>query len=71
MKRILALVLVLMMSLSLVACGGGAAEESGNAGGDAVNVSVFWYDESDVYLSSVRTALNKELDYLLLYLLFQ
>ena len=62
MKRILAMVLVLMMSLSLVACGGGAAEESGNASGDAVNVSVFWYDESDVYLSSVRTALNKELD---------
>ena len=68
MKRILALVLVLMMSLSLVACGGGgAAEESGGesggaSGGDAVNVSVFWYDESDVYLSSVRTALNKELD---------
>lgn len=27
-----------------------------------LKVSVFWYDESDVYLSSVRDALNKELD---------
>ena len=27
-----------------------------------VKVTVFWYEESDVYLSSVRTALNKELD---------
>ena len=27
-----------------------------------VKVSVFWYDESDVYLGSVRDALNKELD---------
>ena len=27
-----------------------------------VKATVFWYEESDVYLSSVRTALNKELD---------
>ncbi len=27
-----------------------------------IKATVFWYDESDVYLSSVRTALNQELD---------
>ena len=52
MKRILALVLAAMMVLGMAACGGS----------DELKISVFWYDESDVYLSSVRTALNKELD---------
>ena len=55
MKKILAIALAIVMVMGLVACGGGGAK------GD-VKVSVFWYDESDVYLSSVRTALNKELD---------
>ena len=54
MKKIIALVLVLVMALSLAACGGSGSKET--------KVSVFWYEESDVYLSSVRTALNKELD---------
>ena len=57
MKRILAIVLALVLMLGLVACG----EESSNAD-SGKKISVFWYDESDVYLSSVRTALNKELD---------
>ena len=52
MKKILALALVLVMVLGMVACGGSKEPK----------ISVFWYDESDVYLSSVRTALNKELD---------
>ena len=55
MKKILAIALAIVMVMGLVACGGDGAK------GD-VKVSVFWYDESDVYLSSVRTALNKELD---------
>ena len=54
MKKIIALVLVLALALSLAACGGSGSKET--------KVSVFWYEESDVYLSSVRTALNKELD---------
>ena len=60
MKKILAIALALVMVLGLVACGG----NGGNGGeqGSATKVSVFWYDESDVYLSSVRDALNKELD---------
>ncbi len=56
MKKIISLLLVLAMALTLVACGG-----SGSAGG-ATKVTVFWYDESDVYLSSVRDELNKKLD---------
>ena len=54
MKKIIALVLVLALALSLAACGGSGSKET--------KISVFWYEESDVYLSSVRTALNKELD---------
>ena len=62
MKKILAIALALVMILGMVACGGngGNGGEQGNA--PATKVSVFWYDESDVYLSSVRDALNKELD---------
>ena len=52
MKKILALALALIMVFSMVACGGPKEPQ----------ISVFWYDESDVYLSSVRTALNAELD---------
>ena len=54
MKKLIAIVLALVMVMSLAACGGA---DSGKT-----KVSVFWYDESDVYLSSVRTALNAELD---------
>ena len=38
------------------------ATEAAEAPAGDVKVSVFWYEESDVYLSSVRDALNKELD---------
>ena len=55
MKKILALALALVMLLSLAACGGNPSE-----GG--AKVSVFWYDEADIYLSTVRSALNEELD---------
>ncbi len=55
MKKILAIALAIVMVFGLVACGG-------NGGSKATKISVFWYDESDVYLSSVRTALNAELD---------
>ncbi|MBQ3090796.1 MAG: substrate-binding domain-containing protein [Oscillospiraceae bacterium] len=60
MKKLLALALALVMTLGLVACGA-PAEEEGGAAESATQVSVFWYDESDVYLSSVRDALNTEL----------
>ena len=57
MKKILAIALALVMILGLVACGGNTPAAEGKT-----KVSVFWYDESDVYLASVRDALNKELD---------
>ena len=53
MKKILAIVLTLALVLGLAACVGGS---------DELKVSVFWYDEADVYLSSVRTELNAELE---------
>ena len=56
MKKILAMVLALAMVLSLAACGGSAPAAA------ETKVSVFWYDEADVYLSTVRSELNKALD---------
>ena len=57
MKKLIAIALALVMVMGLVACGG-------NGGGNdaATKVSVFWYDEADVYLSTVRAELNKALD---------
>ncbi len=54
MKKILALVLALTLIMSLAACAG--------SGSDELKVSVFWYDEADVYLSTVRAELNAELE---------
>ena len=55
MKKILAIALALVMVLGLVACAGGAGDEE-------LKVSVFWYDEADVYLSTVRAELNTALE---------
>lgn len=56
MKKFIALVLVLTMALSLVACGG-----SGSSSKKDGEVAVFWYTFGDTYLSSVRAALNTAL----------
>ena len=56
MKKIFAIVLALALVLSLAACGAKAPAAS------EPKVSVFWYDEADVYLSTVRSELNKALD---------
>ena len=72
-KKLMALLLCLAMTATLFAgCGGGNAaggEAGGETGGEAagsadssVKASVFWYEESDVYLGTVRTALNAELE---------
>ena len=61
-KKIMAVLLTLAMTATLFAGCGGSSNAQGNAGSDsATKVSVFWYDESDVYLSTVRTELNDEL----------
>lgn len=70
MKKIIAMLLALVMVLAFAACApadGGEttkAPDGGEAtqGGSDTKVSVFWYDESDVYLSTVRTELNKQLE---------
>ena len=54
MKKLIAIVLALAMVLSLAACGAKAPA--------GPKVSVFWYDEADVYLSTVRSELNKALE---------
>ena len=56
MKKIIAMLLVLAMALCLVACASSGGSDA------ATKVSVFWYDEADVYLSTVRAELNKALD---------
>ncbi len=73
MKKLIAIALALVMVLGLVACGGNTTETTAPAGATGtqaegnkpasdLKVTTFWYEESDVYLSSVRNALNKELD---------
>ena len=58
MKKILAIALAVLMLLGMVAC----AEGNGGSGESDTKISVFWYDESDVFLGSVRDALNTELE---------
>ena len=74
MKKIIALLLALVMVLAMAACAPSNQGETtkapeytdgttqGSQGGSDLKVSVFWYDESDVYLSTVRTELNKQLE---------
>ena len=54
MKKILALALALVMVLGLVACGGNGGTS------DGPKVAVFWYDNSDAFLSTVRAEMDKE-----------
>ena len=62
MKKLIAIILALTMVLSLAACGGkedkGSTNDGGAASTSATKVTVFWYDEADIYLGSVREALN-------------
>ena len=54
MKKILAIALVIVMMLSMVACGGSGSEKKADG-----EVAVFWYTFGDTYLSSVRAAMNE------------
>ena len=60
MKKIFAMILALALVFALAACGNGAG--AGAAAQGSLKVSVFWYDEADVYLSTVRAELNAELE---------
>ena len=62
-KKIMALILSLVMIVSLSACTiGGEGDEGGGAAGGDVKVAVFWYTFSDAYLSTVRSALDADLE---------
>ena len=60
MKKIFAIVLALALVLSLAACGAKAPAAAETK--TETKVSVFWYDEADVYLSTVRAELNTALE---------
>ena len=60
MKKLIAIALALVMVMGLVACGSKPAQ--GGPSASATKVSVFWYDEADVYLSTVRAELNTALE---------
>ena len=76
MKKLIAIVLALAMVMSLAACGAKAEAPAANAPAanapaaeapkaeakSETKVSVFWYDEADVYLSTVRAELNTALE---------
>ena len=73
MKKLLALALSAVLALSLAACGGapastpastpasGTASEGGAAATSDMRVDVFYYDFSDVYISTVRAAMDEQL----------
>ena len=59
MKKLLSVLLALLMVLCLGACSSGGGDQPK---ADVEDVAVFWYTNADVYLSSVRAALNKALE---------
>ena len=73
MKKKLALALAAVMMIGLFAgCGGNKTASSGSAAGsqassgsaaqaEELNVGVFYYDFSDVYISSVRASMDEQL----------
>ena len=66
MKKFLALILALVMSLSLVACGSEETTDEGATDGDTaaseLNVGVFYYNYSDAYITTVRNAMDALLE---------
>ena len=60
MKKTLAIILAVVMMVSLLAgCGD---KPNPDPAGSSLDVAVFYYDFSDVYISSVRNSMNSQLD---------
>ena len=65
MKKLLSLLLAALMIFALVGCSNNnATPEGGEQGGEKAgeDVAVLWYTYSDVYLSSVRAAMNEAMN---------
>ena len=58
MKKFLALILALVMVFALAACGGQKTE---NPAASDLKVAVFYYNFSDVYISTVRASMDEQL----------
>ena len=62
MKKTLAIILAVVMMVSLLAGCGDKPAPTPDPTGSSLNVAVFYYDFSDVYISSVRNSMNSQLD---------
>ena len=62
MKKTLAIILAVVMMVSLLAGCGDKPAPTPDPAGSSLDVAVFYYDFSDVYISSVRNSMNSQLD---------
>lgn len=61
MKKLLSVLLAVLMVFALVGCSNNNSSEGGETApaSDAEDVAVFWYNHTDAYLSSVRSAMTE------------
>ena len=62
MKKTLAIILAVVMMVSMLAGCGDKPAPNPDPAGSSLDVAVFYYDFSDVYISSVRNSMNSQLD---------
>lgn len=62
MKKTLAIILAVVMMVSLLAGCGDKPGPNPDPAESSLDVAVFYYDFSDVYISSVRNSMNSQLD---------
>ena len=62
MKKTLAIILAVVMMVSLLAGCGDKPAPNPDPAVSSLDVAVFYYDFSDVYISSVRNSMNSQLD---------
>lgn len=66
MKKLMSLLLALVMCVTVIGCGGNKEANQSKADNSEkkadINVAVFYYDYSDVYISTVRSELDKMLN---------
>ena len=62
MKKTLAIILAVVMMVSLLAGCGDKPAPNPDPAASSLDVAVFYYDFSDVYISSVRNSMNSQLD---------